>query len=205
MPHPIKTLIESRVSANYYDTSRPLSDSQIEELIDLATRAPSAFNFQNWKFIAVCSDEAKARLKAVAYGQQKVVDAPVTFIICGTLEAHEQLPQTLQPSVEAGILDQSVFEGWVTMARRAHTGNPVLQRDEAIRSASLAAMTLMLAAQGMGLSTGSMSGFDPEGMAREFRLAPTEIPVILVTAGYAAPGNWPQKPRRPLHEVIEFA
>ena len=204
MYNPIKTLIESRVSTNHYDSTRLLSDEEIAELVRLATRAPSAYNFQNWKFIAVRSHEAKARLKAVSYGQQKVTDASVTFIICGTLAAHEQLPHALQPSVDAGIMDQSVFDGWVSMARGSHPGNPQLQRDEAFRSASLAAMTLMFAAQGMGWSTGAMGGFDPLGVAREFGLAVTEVPVILVTVGYPAPGNWPQKPRRPLHEVIEF-
>ncbi len=200
----IKALIESRISANYYDSSRHLSENMIAELVRLATLAPSAYNFQNWKFIAVHTPEAKARLKAVSFGQQKVVDAPVTFIICGTLAAHEGLPHALQPSLDAGILDQSTFEGWLAMANRSHPNNPQLQRDEAIRSASLAAMTLMLAAQGMGLSTGSMSGFDPIGVAREFRLAANEVPAILVTVGYLASGNWPQKPRKPLQEVLEF-
>lgn len=205
MDNPIRTLIESRISANYYDTRRDVPEALIEELVRLATRAPSAFNFQNWKFIAVRSTEAKQRLKTVAFGQQKVVDAPVTFIICGTLAAHERLPEVLRSSVEAGILDRSVFDGWVAMAARSHSDNPTLQRDEAIRSASLAAMTLMLAAEGMGLSSGSMSGFDPTGVAREFQLAETEIPVLLVTVGYPAPGNWPQKPRLPLRDVLEFA
>lgn len=204
MPDTLKTVIESRVSTNHYDTSRPLPDSDITELLRLATLAPSAYNFQNWKFIAVCSPEAKARLKAVSCGQQKIVDAPVTFIICGTLAAHDGLSRALQPSVEAGILNQSTFEGWLAMANLTHADNPQLQRDEAFRSASLAAMTLMLAAQGMGLSSGPISGFEPLGVAREFDLSLTEVPVILVTVGYPAPGNWPQKPRKPLHEVIAF-
>ena len=200
----VKSLIESRVSTNHYDTSRHLSDDEIADLVRLATRAPSAYNFQNWKFIAVRSPDAKARLKMVSYGQQKVADASVTFIICGTLAAHEGLPHALQPSVDAGIMDQSMFDGWVSMAKASHPGNLQLQRDEAFRSASLAAMTLMFAAQGMGLSTGPVGGFDAPGVAREFRLAATEVPVMLVTVGYPAPGNWPQKPRRPLDEVIEF-
>lgn len=205
MQNPIKTLIESRASINHYDTTRLLSDSEITELVHLATRAPSAYNFQNWKFIAIRTPEAKARLRSVSYGQKKVMDAPVTFIICGTLAAHEQLPHALKSSVDAGILDQSIFEGWVAAARDTHLDNPQLQRDEAFRSASLAAMTLMFAAQGMGLATGSMSGFDPDAMTREFGLSATEVPVILVTAGYPAPGTWPQKPRKPVSEVIEFA
>ncbi|HEY9100122.1 MAG TPA: nitroreductase family protein [Thiobacillus sp.] len=204
MTNLIKDLIESRASINHYDTSRPIADDVIAELVQLATRAPSAYNFQNWKFIAVRSPQAKLRLQTVAYGQKKVTAAPVTFIICGTLAAHEQLPHALQSSVDTGILAQSVFEGWVTAAQDTHENNPQLQRDEAFRSASLAAMTLMLAAQGMGLSTGSMSGFDPLALAREFSLAETDIPVILVTAGYPLPNNWPQKPRKPLNEVIEF-
>jgi hypothetical protein len=31
------------------------------------------------------------------------------------------------------------------------------------------------------------------------------VPVMLATVGRAAPGNWPQKPRRPLAQVLEFA
>ncbi|WP_035061083.1 nitroreductase family protein [Andreprevotia chitinilytica] len=201
----VKTLIESRISTGRYDASRPVSDEAVTELVRLATRAPSAYNFQNWKFITVRSPEAKARLQAVSYGQRQVVDAPVTFIICGTLAAYEGLPQALQPALDAGILQQATVDGWVAQAKDNHVANPQLQRDEAMRSASLAAMTLMFAAQGMGLSTGAMSGFDPAGVAQEFGLADHEIPVILITAGYPAEGNWPQKPRKALDEVMVLA
>lgn len=204
MPNAIKTLIEARVSTTRYQADRHLSDDELGELVRLATLAPSAYNFQNWKFLAVRSAEAKARLFSLSYGQQQVVDAAVTFVICGTLAAHEALPQVLQPSVEAGILRQSTSDSWVAMAQAAHHDQPLLQRDEAVRSASLAAMTLMLAAQGMGLSTGAMGGFDAQGVIREFGLSAREVPVMLVTLGYPAPGNWPQKPRKPLHEVLEF-
>lgn len=201
----IKTLIESRASTNLYAPGSSLSEHDIAELVRLATLSPSAYNFQNWKFIVVRSAEAKARLQAVANGQRKVLDAAVTFIICGTLAAHEGLADTLQPSVEAGIMSPAMLDGWVTMAQATHPGDPQLQRDEAVRSASLAAMTLMLAAQGMGLASGAMSGFDPAGVSREFGLAANELPVMLVTVGPAAPGNWPQKPRKPLREVMAFA
>jgi nitroreductase len=203
--HTIGDLIEQRASANHFDASRALENGQIEELVRLATRAPSAYNFQNWKFIAVRSAAAKARLRAVSHGQRKVSEAAVTFIICGTLAAHEGLPAALRPSVEAGFMSPDFAGGWVAMAEASHRGQPQLQRDEALRSASLAAMTLMLAAEGMGLASSALSGFDAAGVAREFGLADSELPVMLVTVGYAAPGNWPQKPRKPLAEVLEFA
>ncbi|MWV18331.1 nitroreductase family protein [Pseudomonas sp. L-22-4S-12] len=202
MTNPIQHAIESRVSTNHFQPGRSLADDIIASLVAQATRAPSAFNMQNWRFIAVRSVEAKARLRSLAYDQQKVMDASVAFIVCGTLAAHAQLAAALQPSVSAGIMEQDMVDGWVALASAAHEGDPVLQRDEAIRSASLAAMTLMLAAQGMELGSCAMVGFDAAGVSREFHLDSAEIPVVIVTVGYPAGGNWPQKPRKPLPEIL---
>lgn len=205
MPSNIAPLIEARISAANFQPESVVTDDDIAELVRLATLAPSAYNFQNWRFIAVRSPEAKLRLKTVAYDQQKVADAAVTFIVCGTLQAHLQLQQALKTSVEAGILTPALVDGWTSMAGRAHSLNPQLQRDEAMRSASLAAMTLMLAAEGMGLASCPMGGFDAAGVAREFALSPDEVPVMLVPVGDAADGNWPQKRRKPLAQVLAFA
>ena len=128
----------------------------------------------------------------------------MTFIVCGTLNAHRDLAQVLAPALDAGILNADVVGAWVSMAQGSHEGNPQLQRDEAFRSASLAAMTLMLAAQEQGLVTGPMSGFDPAAVTREFGLRIDEVPVILVTVGYPADGNWAQKPRRAVGEVLKL-
>ncbi|WP_175766462.1 nitroreductase family protein [Burkholderia cenocepacia] len=201
----IETLLKSRISTNKYDSARSLTDQQIDELIQLATTAPSAFNLQNWKFVAVRSAAGKAKLLPLAYGQQKVVDAAVTFIVCGTLEPHLTLPAALKPSVERGILDQGIYEGWVGAANSMYGDNPAFQRDEAVRSASLAAMTLMIAAEDRGLASGPMIGFDPAAVAAAFGLKSTDVPVMLVTVGYAAPGNWPQKPRKSTSDVLTLA
>ncbi len=198
----VEQLLEQRISANHFDTERTIADAQISELVRLATLAPSAYNFQNWRFYAVRDSAAKNRLKNVAYGQQKVVDASVTFIVCGLRNAHRTLEQTLQSAVDAHILDRPLVNGWVKMATESHEGNEALQRDEAFRSASLAAMSLILAAESTGFVSGPMSGFDPEGICREFNLGPDEIPVILIAVGYPAPGNLPQKTRKAVNDVL---
>jgi nitroreductase len=200
----IAEIIKSRISANSYDPTRTLSDQQIAELIELATHSPSAFNLQNWRFVAVRSPEAKQRLLPLAYGQMKVMEAAVTFIVCGTLKPHATLPASLQPAVDAGILDQATFDMWVGAAQGMYSENPALQRDEAIRSGSLAAMTLMLAAAGLGMVSTPMIGFDQGAVAEAFGLSADEIPVMMVTVGFPAPGNWPQKPRKAVQDVLEF-
>lgn len=201
----LTTLLKSRTSANQYDPARSLSQDEIRQLIELTTLSPSAFNFQNWKFIAVHSDEAKARLLPLAYQQAKVVEAAVTFIVCGTLAPHLGLAAALQPSLEARILDQVTVDGWLAAATGMYGDNPQLQRDEAVRSSAMAAMTLMLVAQSRGLVSCPMIGFDPAGVSAAFGLQASEVPVMLVTVGYAAAGNWPQKPRKAVAQVLEFA
>jgi nitroreductase len=201
----IADLIHARTSASNYDASRSLTQADIAELIDLATQAPSAFNLQNWKFIAVQSAEGKARLLPLAFGQPKVIDAAVTFIICGTLEPQATLPAALKPTLDAGIIDAATYDGWIGAVQNMYSANPAMQRDEAIRSGALAAMTLMLAAQGKGLVSCPMIGFDQAGVAAAFGLAASDVPVMLVTVGYPGASNWAKKPRKNVNDVLAYA
>ncbi|HLZ65104.1 MAG TPA: hypothetical protein VKQ29_02680, partial [Aliidongia sp.] len=47
-------------------------------------------------------------------------------------------------------------------------------------------------------------GFDAEAVHREFGLAEDEVPVLLLSIGAERPGNWPQKPRRPVADVLDL-
>ena len=198
----IQHLINTRTSINHFQPNHPLKERDISLLVELATKAPTAYNMQNWHFIAVQSEEAKIQLKSAAFGQQKIVDASIAFIICGKLEAHQQLSSALEPSVKANIIEQRVADAWVTQAMAAHENNDLLQRDEAIRSASLAAMSLLLAAQDMGLGSCPIGGFDAAEVSRQFALSENEIPVLIVVVGYPKELNLRQKMRKPLSEIL---
>ena len=200
----VVNIIKSRTSANNFDPTSVISEAEIAELITLAGEAPTSFNMQNWRAIAVTSAENKAKLKALAYNQPKVGDAAVTFIIVGKTRGHEDLPRLVKPLLDAGAIDQAAFDGWIGMANGMYANNDVLQRDEAIRSASLAGMTLMLAAEDKGYVSGAMVGFDPAGIAKEFGLADNELVAMLIAVGKPAAGNWPRKPRRPVAEVLSI-
>src|SRR5215475_15396134 len=91
--------ILSRSATKYYDPAATLTDEQIRELVRIATTAPTSFHLQNWRFIAVRTPEAKARLRPIAWGQPKVTAAAVTFIICGELPDHSVTSKRLAPVV----------------------------------------------------------------------------------------------------------
>jgi nitroreductase len=146
-----------------------------------------------------------ARLRAVAADQPKVTEAAVTFIMVGELAVADVMADRLAGSVAAGFMPVEMVPGWEAAAKSLYFEKPQTQRDEAIRSATFGASGLIHAAQAMGLGTTPMIGFDPVGVSREFSLRDNEVPALLVAVGYPTQANWPQKPRRPISDVLAFA
>jgi nitroreductase len=198
--------IKHRISANSFDSDKKLSETEIKELIGYAIEAPSSFNIQHWRFIAVTDAAAKEKLKALAYNQPKVTAAAVTFIVLGDLKGHEKLPDIVGRAVKAGVIEQGVADYFVNGAAGFYKNYTDTQtvRDEAIRSATFAGMTLMLAAEAKGLVSGPMIGFDFEGVKKAFNISDRYVPAMLIAVGYPAPGNWPRKPRLAVDEVLAF-
>jgi len=196
--------ILSRSAAKYYDPSATLSDDQIRELVQIGTAAPTSFHLQNWRFIAVRTPEAKARLSPIAWNQPAITEAAVTFIVCGQLADSSVIPDRLAPVVQAGLMPAAMVSEWEAPARNLYKEFPQRQRDEAVRTATFGAAAMIYAARSLGLGSTPMIGFDAEAVHREFGLAENEVPVMLLTVGPERPGNWPQKPRRPLTEVLGF-
>ncbi|WP_230655633.1 nitroreductase family protein [Psychrobacter sp. I-STPA10] len=195
-------LLNQRSSYYDYDADEIITPAIIEALVAEAIKAPSAYHMQNWYFIAVTSKEAKQKLYDVAYQQEKIKKAAVTFIVCGDIDGYQHLEAALQPSIHAGHFPQVLANSSISNAHNSHATNLPLQRDEAIRSASLASMVLMLAAENMGYATGAMSGFEPDKLQATFNLAPTRVPVMLITVGSPTSPRYPQKQRLPVTKKL---
>jgi nitroreductase len=201
--HPYLELIRKRVSVESFQTGRELSEAEIRSLVEDAIEAPSSFNIQHWRFVAVRSDEDKQRLCRAAFGQRQVADAAVTFIFLGDLRGVEKLPAALEPAVRQGAMAQGKAVAWIEQAQKIYS-NEVIARDEALRSCSLAAMTMMLAAEARGLGSCPLSGFDPEQVKREFGIDERFVPVLLLAVGHAAETETLRKPRLPVDDVLAF-
>jgi nitroreductase len=204
MSNPVIETILSRSSAKYYDPKATLSDDDIRELVRIGTTAPTSFHLQNWRFIAVRSPEAKARLSPIAWSQPAITDAAVTFIVCGQLADSSVIPERLAPLVASGVMPQTMVPEWEIPARDLYMAYPQRQRDEAVRTATFGAAAMIYAARSLGLGSTPMIGFDDVAVHREFGLTKDEVPVMLLSVGAERAGNWAQKPRRPVNEVLDL-
>lgn len=204
MTNAVIDVILSRTAAKYYDPNAVLSDDEIRELVRIGTTAPTSFHLQNWRFIAVRTPEAKARLSPLAWSQPAVTDAAVTFIVCGQLADSSVIPERLAPLVAAGVMPETMVPEWEIPARDLYMAYPQRQRDEAVRTGTFGAAAMIYAARSLGLGSTPMIGFDDEGVHREFGLTRDEVPVMLLAIGPERAGNWAQKPRRPIAEVLDL-
>ncbi len=196
--------ILSRSATKYYDPEAVLTDEQIAELVEIGTSAPTSFNLQNWRFVAVRSPEAKERLRPIAWNQPMSTEAAVTFVVIGQLANASEVPERMRGVVKLGLMQEAMLAEAEQGARGIYDDNPQQQRDEAVRTATFGAAAIIYAARSLGWGSTPMIGFDPDATIREYGLADNEIPVMLLAVGPERKGNWPQKPRRSVLDVLSY-
>ena len=100
-PLSVPEAIERRRSVRKY-TDAPVSDGDLRRIVELAGKAPSAWNIQPWRVIAVRDPEVKAKLQKAAYGQAQVVNAPVVLAVYSDMQgALSTLEDTVHPGMPA--------------------------------------------------------------------------------------------------------
>jgi nitroreductase len=177
----------------------PLDDATLLRLFELVRLSPSSFNLQHARFVVVREKARRAALRAASYGQRHVEECGAVVVVCGKLRAHEDAER-----VQGHVPDRALRTKLVKMIEGYYKDHPQFQRDETIRSCALASMTLLLAAQSMGLATCPMIGFEPEKVAAAIELPANHIPVLLIVVGRPGPGEPFPTSRLPLAETVKL-
>ena len=81
-------VLNDRRSIRKYDSSVVISEEEIREILEIATKAPSSSNMQPWRFLVVTDPELKKKLHPIAFNQQQVLDASAIVIVLGDLEMY---------------------------------------------------------------------------------------------------------------------
>lgn len=173
-------------------SDRPVSDALLMAVYDLMRWGPTAANTAPARILFLTSAGAKARLKPLLSeaNREKTMLAPVVAIIGYDLDFSETLPQ--------------LFPNAPKM-KDNFAGKPALTRTVAFRNGSLQGAYFIIAARALGLDCGPMSGFDDEGVDREF-FTDTNIKSNFICAlGHGDPaGVFPRNPRLSFDEACKI-
>jgi nitroreductase len=187
-----KEILEKRRAINFFDPDKGVSEELLGDIINMATKTPSSFNLQPWNLIVLRDKEEKERLKALAWNQPKVVEAPVVLIVLadknGWQEGHPIVEKNWQEMLKSGAMKPEQREWFLSAAKSLYNWSPDANLAFAAKNSGFFAMSLMYAATSLGLESHPMDGFDHEGVRKAFNIPENYWIPLLLAVGYGKPG-----------------
>ena len=171
---------DARTANTFSD--EPVTEEQIAAIYDLVKYAPTSMNMQPLRVLLVRSPEARERLVShMSEGNSKKTStAPLVAVLAYDPEFHEHLPTQFPHFAGA----QDVFKG-----QDHRFGTATL-------NASLQVGYFILGVRAAGLAAGPMTGFDAEGIDKEFFAESGYKTLVVVNIGKPGENAWfPRSPR----------
>jgi len=170
---------------------QPVSSPTLMGIYDLMRWGPTSANCSPTRILFVVSREAKQRLKPhLDPGNvEKTMAAPATAIVAYDLDFFEHLPFLFPNAPDA----------------KAWFKNPAHAERTAFRNGSLQGGYFIIAVRALGLDCGPMSGFDSDGVDREFFPGGRVRSNFLCNLGRGDPaGFYPRNPRLSFDEACRI-
>ena len=193
----VSEAIQRRRAVKGFDPNHKMSEPEIERLLALTVLSPTAFNIQNWRFLLLRDAEQRRQVRALAWDQAQVTDASLLIVLCADLRAWDKEPARYWRNVAKPVQDFMV-----PAIHQYYAGREQVQRDEAMRSCGIAAMTLMLAAKEMGYDSCPMDGFDFDAVGKQIQLPADHAIAMFVAIGKGIKEPFPRGGQLPLREVM---
>ena len=220
-------MVRTRRSTRHFQ-AKPVAPELLQQLLEAARWAPSAFNLQPTHFVVVTNKALKEKLYPACMKQRQVLEAGATVVFTGDRHVVEHnFERILRQDREAkanskeyeNLLRKNVplsFNrgflglGWLwKFAAETIAGRfvpiPKLQavhRDYWLaKQVSIAAQTFMLAAQVAGLATCPMEGFSERAVQEALGIPSHQAVILVVPVGYAD-NSAATKTRLSLSEVV---
>jgi nitroreductase len=166
-------LAKSRRSVRSF-TEQPLTDQQLDTLMQAAIAAPSAGNRQAWHFYVVRTPALKTAIAEQAANQPWIGTAPAVIVVCA------------DPAQNA--------DRYAARGQHLYT----------IQDTAAAIENILLCATSMGLAGCWCGGFDEDTAAEILKLPAGHRPVALVPLGYQAGPTPEPRGRRPLADAVTY-
>lgn len=177
----VASAILQRRATKVFDAEHRMQEQDLKTILGLARRMPTAFNIQNWRFVAVTDPELRGEIRKVAWDQPQVTDASVLLVLCADIKAWEKSPERYWENA-----DPNTREVMVGAIEQYYRGREQVQHDEGMRSCGMAAGAIMILAESMGYATCPMDGFDFDAVGRLIHLPKDHEIVMFVAIGKAA-------------------
>lgn len=201
-------ILDNRRAVNFFDPERDVPDGLLRTVVEEAARAPSGFNLQPWSLLVLRDQETKQKIRAVAWDQPKITEAPVVLAVLadrnGWKDGNDTFEKVFEDSVRVGRFTPDQHEWFANACKGLYGAAPEFELAFAVKNTAFFAMSLMYAASNHGLQTHPMDGFDYDGVKKALNVPDNFWIPLLLAVGYLKPGVEirPQRWRKNYDEIV---
>jgi len=166
-------------------TDEEIEEEQLQEIFDLTTNAPTAFNLQPYRFIVLDSEEAKEKAVSSAIPVNRWIQyADKIVVLIGDEEIDVNADQVLEQKLEEGKIDEEKAENLRKMYSDYKNRDNEFMTGWLTRNTMIPATFFMLACRTQEIGSCPVRGFSQEKLSQKLDLKETERPVLLLPIGY---------------------
>ncbi|MFB6245788.1 MAG: nitroreductase family protein [Candidatus Nanohaloarchaea archaeon] len=195
-----REVLETRKSFHSFE-DRNVERSSIEEAVEVARRAPSAWNVQPWKLFILESEEKMRTAVKTSYGQEWMLEADKICVVAGDRE-FRGVERAFEDMIDKGYRSEDEAEEEKEMVEGYRNRSPGWKELELTSNCIFFASDLIEALWSRGIGTCPVKGFDQEQLGEELDLD-SYYPVLLLPVGYPD-GEKDRKYRKEAGEILEF-
>jgi nitroreductase len=176
-----------RYATKIFDSSRVVSEKDVEELLEVLRLSPSSFGLQPWKFIVVESKELREKLMRAAWNQSQVVDASHLFVLARKSEITDgDIERFMNAIVDLRQVTKESLSGYHDVIRGFLHGRDVREKEAWMKDQVYIALGFLLAACAeKRIDSCPMEGFDSAKADAILGLEPLGLKsVVLCPIGY---------------------
>ncbi|KAB7668421.1 nitroreductase family protein [Bacillus sp. B1-b2] len=200
----LEEVMKARKSVRVYDSEYKIEKKEIEEILEIASSAPSSSNLQAWRFIVIQDQEMKKELRAIGNNQAQIEESSAIIAVLGDTKAYENAENIYAQNVALGYMDQDTAEKYAANTYNSYSKFPQQVLSQiASHDAGLISMQILLLAKERGYDTVVMGGFDKAAFAKRFELPENQFPITLIALGKAKAPAF-NSSRLPLEKIVKF-
>jgi nitroreductase len=164
----MKNIIESlqwRYATKQFDTTKKLTEFQLDMLLTAARLSPSSFGLQPWKFVVVTDPSVRAKLREAAWGQSQITDASALIVFCVRKNIDDDLVDAYMQSIAATRnVSLDSLKSFADNIKGSIKSRPTPEsaKEWSTRQVYIALGVLLTTAAHLDIDACPMEGFDPK-------------------------------------------
>ena len=191
MRNEARTILEAlewRYATKVFDSSKPVSDEDLNVILEVIRLAPTSRGLQPFQVAVVTDPATKQNIRQAAFNQAQPETAPHLLVFCALPDTKERAARLFAHARASGVPAANI----ATMEKNVKLGAlkntlTLSQKSWAAQQAYIALGYATLAAAQLRIDSCPMEGFFSSKVAKILKLPKGVYPVALLAIGYRSP------------------